>query len=142
MRGLDTNVLVRYLTEDDPIQFHQADAFIEATAAAGDQCLVNAVVLCELVWVLRTAYRFEKGAVLEALDKLAATNLFAIDAKDVVGRAVEDFRRGEGDFADYLIGRWNQEAGCELTATFDRTLKDSEVFRSCERGLRSPRSAF
>jgi predicted nucleic-acid-binding protein len=129
VRGLDTNVLVRYLTRDDPVQFRQADAFIAATVAAGDRCFVNAVVLCELVWVLRGAYRFEKVAVLKALDGIVATAQFVIDSKDVVRRAVEDYRGGKGDFADYLIGRWNQDAGCETTATFDRNLKDDEVFR-------------
>jgi predicted nucleic-acid-binding protein len=52
-----------------------------------------------------------------------------IDQKDVVREAVEDYRAGGGDFADYVIGRRGREAGCEKTATFDRRLKASALFR-------------
>jgi predicted nucleic-acid-binding protein len=129
VRGLDTNVLVRYLTRDDAVQFRQADAFIAATVAAGDRGFLNPIVLCELVWVLRGSYRFEKATVLKALDGIVATAQFVVDAKDVVRRAIEDYRGGNGDFADYLLGRWNQDAGCETTATFDRRLEGREAFR-------------
>jgi predicted nucleic-acid-binding protein len=58
MIGLDTNVLVRYLTHDDPAQFAKAAAVIDAAAERGEQLLVNTSVLCELVWVLANAYEY------------------------------------------------------------------------------------
>jgi predicted nucleic-acid-binding protein len=63
------------------------------------------------------------------LDRILATAQFDIDQRDVVRRALEDYRAGKGDFADYVIGNHNRESGCPTTATFDRRLKDSALFR-------------
>lgn len=129
MTGLDTNVLVRYLTQDDPRQAREANALISGTLEKGERCFIAAVVLCELVWVLRGAYRLEKATVAMALDRILATAQFDIDDRDVVRRALEDYRTGRGDFADYVIGNHNRESGCPTTATFDRRLKGSALFR-------------
>jgi predicted nucleic-acid-binding protein len=64
-----------------------------------------------------------------ALDRILATGQLEIDIKDVVREALEDYRTGSGDFADYVIGRRGREAGCERTVTFDRRLKGSGLFR-------------
>ena len=129
MTGLDTNVLVRYLTQDEPRQSRRANALVAEVAAGGDRLFVSAVVLCELVWVLRGAYSLDKAAVVSALERILSTAQLEIDEKDVVREAVEDYRTGGGDFADYVIGRRGREAGCERTATFDRRLKTSGLFR-------------
>ncbi len=129
MTGLDTNVLVRYLTEDDPRQSRQAAALVAETVAAGERLFVSAVVLCELVWVLRGAYSLDRQTIAGTLDRILATAQLEIDQKDLVREALEDYRGGGGDFADYVIGRRAREAGCERTATFDRRLKPSRLFR-------------
>jgi predicted nucleic-acid-binding protein len=64
-----------------------------------------------------------------ALDPILATEQLEIDQKDVVRAALEDYRAGGGDFAAYVVGRRGREAGCETTATFDRRLKASGLFR-------------
>jgi predicted nucleic-acid-binding protein len=128
MIGLDTNVLVRYLTQDDPLQSPRANALIEKAAARGESCAVTSVVLCEVVWVLRSAYGYGKREIVPVLEKLLATVQFVIDDKVSAYAAVEDYRAGRGDFADYLIGRQNRRDGCVKTSTFDRTLGDSDLF--------------
>jgi predicted nucleic-acid-binding protein len=127
--GLDTNVLVRYLTQDDAGQARKASGLIAETAANGDRCFLGTLVLCELVWVLRGAYGIEKTTIVGVLERLLATAQFTIDEKDVVRRALDDYREGKGDFADYLIGWHGREAGCRATATFDRRLKGSALFQ-------------
>lgn len=129
MTGLDTNVLVRYLTADDPRQSRRAAALVAEAVSAGDRLFVGAVVLCELVWVLRGAYSLDRPTIAMALDRILATAQIDIDQKDIVREALEDYRAGSGDFADYVIGRRAREAGCEKTATFDRRLKASGLFR-------------
>ena len=129
MTGLDTNVLVRYLTQDDPRQSRRANALVAEAVAGGERLFVGAVVLCELVWVLRGPYALDKAEVVTSLERILATAQLEIDQKDLVRGALEDYRRGSGDFADYVIGRRGQEAGCEQTATFDRRLKTSALFR-------------
>ncbi|HKW02064.1 MAG TPA: type II toxin-antitoxin system VapC family toxin [Vicinamibacterales bacterium] len=129
MKGLDTNVLVRYLTEDDPVQARRAAAWIATAVARGDRCFISPVVLCELAWVLRGAYRISKADLLETLDRLLATTQFVIGEKDVIRAAVEAYRTGQADFADYVIGTSHRDAGCDRTATFDRRLRAVATFQ-------------
>jgi predicted nucleic-acid-binding protein len=127
--GLDTNVLVRYLTEDDPAQSRKAAEWIDAAVARGEDCFVSAVVLCELAWVLLGAYEVGKADLLRTLDQLLATSRLVVSDKDVVRRAVEAYRAGRADFADYVIGALNLDAGCDATVTFDRRLRGDARFR-------------
>ena len=129
MTGLDTNVLVRYLTQDDPRQSRRANALVAEAVAGKKRLFVSIVVLCELVWVLRGAYSLDRPTIAMALERILATAQLEIDAKDVVREALEDYRSGGGDFADYVIGRRGREVGCKSTATFDRRLKGSRFFR-------------
>jgi predicted nucleic-acid-binding protein len=126
--GIDTNVLVRYLTLDDAAQSRRVDAFIAQAVDAGTRLHLNDIVLCELVWVLRGAYRFSKPTVASALDKIISTALFSFDDRDLLRGALDEYREGTGDFADYVIGRRNTSAGCERTVTFDRSLAGSPSF--------------
>jgi len=129
MRGLDTNVLVRYLTQDDPVQARKANAVITEAADRGEQCSINAIVLCEFVWVLREAYRLDKPTVTATLEAVLDTAQLVVEQADLARQALEDYRRGRGDFADYLIGWRNRQVGCSDTATFDRALGRSGLFR-------------
>lgn len=129
MKGLDTNVLVRYLTQDDPVQSRKANALIAEAVDRGEQCPINVIVLCELVWVLREAYHFDKPTVAATLEKVLDTAQLVVEQADLARRALDDYRRGRGDFADYLIGWRNRQAGCSDTATFDRALGRSALFR-------------
>lgn len=129
MTGLDTNVLVRYLTQDDAAQARRANALLADAAAKGDRCFVGSVVLCELAWVLRGAYGFEKATILSVLERILATAQFTINEKDVARSALEDYRAGKADFADYVIGHVGKAAGCAATATFDRRLKANRMFQ-------------
>jgi predicted nucleic-acid-binding protein len=73
MIGIDTNFLVRYLTQDDGSQARKVDAFLDSAIEEGTRLHVDDVVLCELVWVLRAAYRLGKPAISEALDRVIST---------------------------------------------------------------------
>lgn len=129
MIGLDTNVLVRYLTHDDPSQYTKAVAFIDTVTNRGDQFIVNTAVLCELVWVLGTSYDYSREEIARALEQIFATAQFEIERLDEARRALVDFRSTKADFSDALIGRINRSLGAEHTVTFDRDLKGVETFR-------------
>lgn len=129
MKGLDTNVLVRYLTQDDRVQSRKANALIAEAVDRGEQCPINVIVLCELVWVLREAYHLDKPTVATTLEKVLDTAQLVVEQADLARRALDDYRRGRGDFADYLIGWRNRQAGCSDTATFDRALGRNALFR-------------
>lgn len=129
MTGLDTNVLVRYLTEDDPVQARRAAELIRTTTVRGERCYISALVLCELAWVLLGAYEVSKTDLLTTLDRILGTAQFVIGDKAVVRRAVENYRSGRADFADYVIGALNRDADCSKTVTFDRRLRTCADFQ-------------
>jgi len=128
MKGLDTNILVRYLVRDDQKQAQKASSLINNVSSSGDFCYINAIVLCELVWVLESAYSYSKNEIADVLYKILMTRQFEIDRKDLVIQALREYREGKGDLADYVIGRSNRASGCDATATFDRALKGSASF--------------
>jgi predicted nucleic-acid-binding protein len=128
MKGLDTNVLVRYLVKDDKKQAERAISYIRKATAEGESCFINIIVLCEMVWVLESAYHYKKKDIVSVLEKILVIRNLEIESKDQVRQAIHDYQQGSGDIADYLIGRMNQTQGCEQTATFDRDLKNSPAF--------------
>jgi predicted nucleic-acid-binding protein len=123
--GLDTNVLLRYVLRDEPVQAARAEREIEG----GDRFLIDGIVLCELVWVLDAGYGFTRAEIAGALDRILATAQFEIEGKDLALAALGDFRRTAADFSDCLIGRRNHAGGATETVTFDRSLKGLAGFR-------------
>ena len=89
---------------------------------ADDHLFVDDVVLCELVWALRSVYGWKREAIAKGLDKILDRWLFAFPDPERFSASIADYRDGRGDFADYLIGRRNAAAGCEHTVTFDKDL--------------------
>jgi predicted nucleic-acid-binding protein len=120
MIGIDTNVIVRLIVNDDERQSRAAERFIREHGSSGTPCYVSNMTLIETVWVLETVYGFDRSRVAEALAGLLDAEQLEFDAPIDVAAAVEDFRKGSAEFADCLIGRINLVAGCSHTVTFDR----------------------
>jgi len=129
VNGVDTNVLARYLTEDEPVQSKRAADWIGTVTARGERCFISAIVLCELAWVLRGAYRVSQADLILTLDRILGTTQFIVGDKDIVRRALDQYRAGRADFADYVIGALHQDAGCRKTVTFDRRLRGHQAFQ-------------
>jgi predicted nucleic-acid-binding protein len=92
MKALDTNVLIRYLVQDDQTQARKAAAYVESSAAAGDQILISHIVLCETIWVLDSAYGYDKSEIAGAIEKLLQSGTFQFESKDAVSAAFEEYR--------------------------------------------------
>lgn len=122
MIGLDTNVLVRLLVEDDDAQVARARAFVGAAVDRGEDLYVGDVVLCELVWVLERAYRFERAAIVTALRGLRGPRHVVLASSARVDRAIAHYAAGTGDFADHLLHAHATDAGCDAVVTFDAAL--------------------
>lgn len=119
MTGIDTNVLVRYLVQDDPDQARKATRFITNECSSDDPGLINRIVLCELVWVLEAAYGYPREKVALALEGILRTTQFEIEDHQEAWSSFREYQEG-GDFADAFIGTVNRRLGCERTVTFDR----------------------
>lgn len=118
MIGLDTNVLVRYIMQDDPRQSAKATKLIESLEADRPG-FIGMVSIVELYWVLTSCYDLTNDQVRQALDLLLRTRQIIVDRADQVLRALKVFETGKADFADCLIERAAAAAGCEKTMTFD-----------------------
>jgi predicted nucleic-acid-binding protein len=128
VKGLDTNILVRYLTEDDPRQAAAAAKEIEGAGRKGEKMVVQPLVLCELAWVLESAYGVGKKELLDVFERILRTAQFEIPGKDLVWRSLADYRGGRGDFSGHLLGRLNEDDGASITMTFDRALRGTPRF--------------
>ena len=130
MKGLDTNVLVRYLVQDEPEQGELATAYIREIKARGETCFINNIVLWELVWVLKSAYKLSRDEIIATLELLLKADTFEFENKSAALWAVQQMKLMKADLSDYLIGKLNQQAGCTETASFDAKLKGAEGFHS------------
>lgn len=128
MIGVDTNVLVRYLVQDDPDQSRRATAFFEREQ--DESFFLSSVVLCETVWVLSFAYRYRRGRIAAVLRQILRTSQFEVEEPESARRALDLYEQGQGDFADFVILERCHTAGCDTVATFDRKLQRSAGFSS------------
>lgn len=118
MIGLDTNVLLRLVDGTNAAQTRQASALI---STRGDRsCFVGVIVLCEFAWTLKQRYKLKRSAVADHLASLMSAREFIVQNEAEVIRAVDSFRTGKADFADYLLAEINRSLGCSTTMTFDK----------------------
>ncbi|MEW5847693.1 MAG: type II toxin-antitoxin system VapC family toxin [Myxococcota bacterium] len=122
MDALDTNVLVRYLVDDDVQQGAQAAALIQASDRRRRKLYVSDVVMAELAWVLEEAYGFTRMEIAGAARAVLSSRVFSFRDKARLARAVSDFESGGADLSDYLIRREAESAGAGRLFTFDRKL--------------------
>ena len=128
MIGIDTNVLVRFIVQDDAAQAALAADVLERRCTVENLGYVNLVVLCELAWVLAAAYGYSRAQVALALRQVLVTQCLEVQEHALAWAAVEDYAAGAADFADFIIGRLNQARGVETTVTFDRRAARSRLF--------------
>jgi len=120
MIGLDTNVLVRYLAQDDPVQSPRATEMIEARLTRQSPGFVSLVAMVETAWVLRRSYRLDDAAVARLIEHLLQIDELMIESEQEVFTALVALKEGQGSFADALIGALGRKAGCSHTVTFDQ----------------------
>jgi predicted nucleic-acid-binding protein len=120
MIGLDTNILVRYLTQDDPIQSARAAEILERRLTEKNMGFVSIVAMVEIVWVLDRAYGFSRQAIAATVERLLQVEVLMIENEQQVFSAMVALKQGRGSFADALIAELGTRAGCRSTLTFDR----------------------
>ena len=128
MIGLDTNVLVRYIVQDDERQSKAATRLIESKCTPDDPGLVSSIVQCELTWVLARGYRYPRETVSRVLRRILSVQELRAEDPESAWRAVRLFEQGKADFADYLIGISNRKNKAEVTFTFDERAGESDLF--------------
>ncbi len=128
MIGIDTNILVRYIAQDDELQSGIATEFIENYCSNGNKIFVNHLVICELVWVLKKCYKLSKPKTIDVIQHILQTSQFSIENAQVIWQALTDYKKYSADFADYVVGRTNTFNNCDETITFDKKASKSNGF--------------
>ena len=129
MIGLDTNVLLRLLLGDDARQEVAAGRLFATATRDGTPLFVSDAVLCEISWVVRRQYRFDRARTANLLLEVVQTAGVVVVDSGAVERAIRDYRAGAGDFSDYLIRERALAAGATEIVTFDRILKREHSVR-------------
>jgi predicted nucleic-acid-binding protein len=119
MIALDTNVIVRYVAQDDAVQSPIATRFIESLSPERPG-FISIVALIETIWVLRSFYDASRQHIQKVVEALLRTRGLRIERSDLVWTALKGYSQGTADFADYLIERFGDDSGCEYTSTLDK----------------------
>lgn len=127
MIGLDTNVIIRYIVQDDEQQAKLATDLIESQCSSENPVFINEITLCEIVWVLKRAYGYEKTVIINILRQLLVSREITISSHSEAWAAFHDYENGNADFSDCFIVLLNKQRGCPFTYSFDK--------KACQHGL-------
>jgi len=128
MIGLDTNVLVRYIVQDEPKQSRLAVRCIEKRCTSEFPGRINLIVLCELSWVLARGYKYDRKTVSAVIRRILSSPELSVEENEAVWRSLKLYEQGTADFSDYLLGAVNHRHGASPTVTFDRKAAKETFF--------------
>ncbi len=120
MIGLDTNIMVRYLAQDDPLQSPVATDIVENRLSVRNPGFISIVAMAETVWVLDRAYGLSAAEIAASVERILQTDVLVVENEQQVFAAMVALKEGTGSFADALIAALGARAGCDHTLTFDR----------------------
>lgn len=129
MVALDTNILVRLVTNDAPAAALRVQAVLDAELAAERECMVGHIVLCELVWVLQRLYGYSLQQCQHTVSSLLGFAGLRFEALPAVLAAYKAWEKHGGDWADHLIGAQMQALGCDAVLTLDKAASRSATHR-------------
>ena len=127
MYGLDTNILVRYIVQDDKAQSKKA-SFIVESFTKDNPAFITTIVLCELNWVLKSSYKVSKTDRVKILEQLLSTDVFKFEHYHCCLRALASYKKGKADFSDFLIAEISKEEGVNFVITLDRIASKENGF--------------
>lgn len=119
MIGLDSNIIVRYLAQDDPQQAAAANRLMEQLLTEREPGFVSLVVLAEVVWVMISCYKADRRMVQQVVEGLLSAPQLHVQSAEQVWRAAQAYTSGKVDFSDALIAVLALDAGCRCIRTFD-----------------------
>ncbi len=130
MIALDTNVLIRYVVEDDIRQSKLASQIINKYSGQKKSLFINNIVFCEFMWVLEKAYKYPRKSLVPVVQNILSTEEFVFENHDILWECFYQYETGKVDFSDILIGKTNQKQhNCEATLTFDKGTLSLQEFR-------------
>lgn len=120
MIGIDTNIIIRFLTNDDPVQAKKVMRFFSQSEKNETQLFISSCVLLESIWVLESGYNFSKEDILTALNSLLHLPYITFENEGALSSFFNKVEYSKMDLSDALIGAVNKFKKCEYTLTFDK----------------------
>ncbi|MCD9122919.1 type II toxin-antitoxin system VapC family toxin [Cupriavidus sp. UGS-1] len=139
MIGIDTNVLVRYFAQDDPLQSPVASALLEGLSPER-RGYVPIVALVELVWVMTRRFEVKRNGIAAIVQGILESRELVVESPETVRKALQSYATSTADFADCLIERTCHAAACEWVATFDAAAARTPGFRLLAQGMADERA--
>ena len=121
MIGLDTNVVIRYLTQDDAKQAAVASRVFEHTLSIDNPGFIGHITLCEIAWVLADCYEADKARIRAVIEGLLGSKQIVVEEADLVWKALRSWEKSSADFSDALMGQALAARGCGRIVTFDKS---------------------
>ena len=128
MKALDTNVLVRFLVNDEEVQGRRVKSLFESAEQTGERFLITAPVVIELLWVLSAVYGFTRGDLIEALELLSQMPIIEFENSSSVQQLIRLGRSTRAGLPDLWIGLAGRSQGCDATLTFEKALPKTGLF--------------
>lgn len=129
MTALDTNILVRFLVQDDEKQARQVHSRLRKAEKNKEQLFVPLAVILETIWVLDRAYSFQRLEILNSIEVLTQMPIFDFEADDVLENLIEQGKETNTDLSDLLIALSAESHGAETTLTFDKKAAKHSLFQ-------------
>lgn len=131
MIGVDTNILVRFITKDDASQTNLVFKLFEQQKGKSKSIYINTITLCELIWVLDSGYDYAKNQIVSALELLFLADEFKLQHYTSIEEALFLYKTGKADFSDYVSFCINKNSGCLRTYSFDKQPVNESIFQTC-----------
>lgn len=120
MIGIDTNVLVRYIAQDDATQSARVTRLLEQECSPAAPGFIGLVVLLELVWVSEACYGASRAEIANMVRRILSIRQLVVEEAETAWKALRLFESSKADFADCLVARVAAAAGCTTVMTFDK----------------------
>jgi len=128
MKAADTNILIRFLVGDDPVQSEKVKTFLQNAEKRGLVLFISIPVLLETIWVLESSYSCPRHEILNAIEQLVLMPIFRFEAPERVNEMIQKAREIKIELSDLLIGLTARDSGCDATLTFDKDASKSFLF--------------
>ena len=132
MIAIDTNILVRYITQDDLQQAEATENLLAIYNNKPQSIFINNIVLCEFVWVLEKGYKYTQQQISSTIRIILSTEEFAFEYHNVLWLALEEYELKNTDFSDSLISKLNHNLGYKQTFSFDKSAIKNNLFTPCD----------
>ena len=120
MKALDTNVIVRFLVQDDETQARKVEQLLTSAEQKKEILFVPLLVVLELIWVLQFAYGVTKKDIILAINSLLQMPVLEFERQSVLREFIGTSEEFRGDLSDLLIALSSQASACEQVLTFDK----------------------